>query len=471
VSRLPLEGIRIIDLGHVFAVPYACGLMADMGAEVIKIEGPGRLDITRDGPFSGVHADNQPGADPWNRTANFNLINRGKKSMVLDLSRTEGREVLKDLIRVSDIFLESFTPRVMRGWGLDYPNMKQLKPDIIMVSNTGYGPGSGPYSQYPAQATTQEATHGLAHVTGYRGDIPSKAGQSFVDFLASWACLMGTALALRYRHRYKKGLWIDVGMYQLGCYTVSEYVLDWLANGRLGERLGNRHPSKAPQGCYPCAGDDQWCVVSVQDDEEWAALCRLIGKPELAREARFATHRDRLAHHDEIDGIVAEWTRSLAKFDAMERLQGAGVPAGAVFDARDVNLDPHLRSRGFLETLRFPPERGIGERMIIGRPWRLSKTPLSVRGPGPALGEHNREVLQKILGYSDARYADLEQEGIVATRPTQLRPLAYMDMDERVRRGRLAYWDPDFKRRLGTEKDERGVGVPREARPAPRDPP
>src|SRR3989338_2869531 len=242
VSKLPLEGIRIIDCGHVFAVPYACGLMADLGAEVIKIEGPGRLDITRDGPFSGVHADNQPGADPWNRTANFNLINRGKKSLV------------RDLIRVSDVVLESFTPRVMRGWGLDYPNAKTLKPDIIMVSNTGYGRGAGPYSQYPAQATTQEATHGLAHVTGYRGDIPSKAGQSYVDFLACWACLMGTALALRYRRRFGKGLWIDVGMYQLGCYTISEYILDWLANRRLGERIGNRHPSQGPQGGFPGAG-------------------------------------------------------------------------------------------------------------------------------------------------------------------------------------------------------------------------
>jgi crotonobetainyl-CoA:carnitine CoA-transferase CaiB-like acyl-CoA transferase len=452
MGRLPLDGVRVIDLGHVFAVPYACGLMADMGAEVIKIEGPGRLDITRDGPFSGVHADNDPGLDPWNRTANFNLINRGKKSLVLDLSRPEGRDVLKDLIRVSDIFMESFTPRVMKGWGLDYPNMKQLKPDIIMVSNTGYGSGAGPYSPYPAQATTQEATHGLAHVTGYRGDIPSKAGQSFVDFLATWACLMGIGLALRYRHRSGKGLWIDVGMYQMGCYTVSEYVLDWLANGRLGERLGNRHPWYAPQGCYPCAGDDQWCAVSVRDDEEWSALCRVIGKAELAADARFVTNRDRIAHHDELDAILSEWTRAVTKFEAMERLQDAGVPAGAVFDARDVNLDPHYRSRGFLETVRFPEERRMGARRIIGRPWRLSKTPLTVRGPGPALGEHNRDVLQGLLGYSDARYAELEQAGIVGARPTKPRALSHVEMEERVRRGRLAYYDSGFKERLSDER-------------------
>lgn len=460
MARLPLEGVRIIDSGYVFAVPYACGLMADLGAEVIKIEGPGRLDITRDSPFSGVHADNEPGADPWNRTSAFNLLNRGKKSLALDLSRPEGREVLKELIRVSDIFLESFTPRVMRRWGLDYPNMKRLKPDIIMVSNSGYGQ-EGPYSHYPAQATTQEATHGLAHVTGYRGDLPSKAGQSYVDFLATWACLMGTALALRYRHRYGKGLWLDVGMYQLGCYTVSEYILDWLANRRPGERLGNRHPWYAPQGCYRCAGDDQWCVVSVRDDEEWAALCRLLGKPALALEARFATNRDRIRHHDEIDAIIGQWTRHLTKVEVMERLQGVGVPAGAVFDARDANLDTHYWSRGFLEVVQFPPERGMGKRVIMGRPWRFSKTPLAVRGPGPALGQHNREVLQGILGYSDQRCTDLEQAGIIGTCPTKPRPLAHMEMDERVRQGRLAYYDPDFKERLGV-RDDRG------ARPEPR---
>ncbi len=461
MARLPLQGIRVIDCGHVFAVPYAGGLMADLGAEVIKVEGPERLDITRDSPFSGVHADNDPGADPWNRASNFNLINRGKKSLVLDLNRAEGREILKDLIRVSDVFMESFTPRVMRSWGLEYADMKTLKPDIIMVSNTGYGRGSGPYSRYPAQATTQEATHGLAHVTGYRGGIPSKAGQSYVDFLACWACLMGVALALRHRQRSGRGCWIDVGMYQLGCFTVGEYILDWLANRRLGGRLGNRHPSCAPQGCYPCAGDDQWCVVSVRNDEEWAALCLAMKRPELARDVHFATNPDRLERHDEIDAIISRWTRGLTKVEAMERLQGAGVPAGAVFDARDVNLNPHYWSRGFLETVEFPADRGMGKRVIMGRPWRLSKTPLAVRGPGPAFGQHNREVLEGILGYGDRQCAALEQAGIVAAHPRTPRSPSPMSMDERVRQGRLAYHDPDFKERLGIE------GAPA---PAPLDP-
>jgi len=196
MTKLPLEGIRVIDSSYVFAGPYATGLLGDLGAEVIKIEGPARPDFTRGGAFSGLLPDNDGKDDPWNRTSTYNLVNRGKKSLVVDLSRKEGREILVDLIKVSDVIVENFTPRVMRGWGLDYPNMKDINPGIVMVSNTGYGRG-GPYSPYPAQATTQEATHGHAAVTGYAGGEPSKAGQSFVDFLAALAIASAPRTGLR----------------------------------------------------------------------------------------------------------------------------------------------------------------------------------------------------------------------------------------------------------------------------------
>lgn len=449
--KRPLAGIRIADLSNVFSLPYASGLLADMGAEVIKIEGPGRVDTTRQGVFSGVHPENDPGEDPWNRTGTFNLINRGKKSLVVDLSKPEGREILKDLIKVSDILMENFTPRVMRNWGLDYPNAVKLNPRLIMASCSGYGRG-GPYEQYPAQATTQEATHGLTYVTGYRGDLPSKAGQSFVDFLATWALVMSTLMALRYRNRSGKGLWIDVAMYQLGCYMVSERVMDWEANQRLGERIGNRHPWLAPQGCYRCAGDDAWCVLSVRDDDEWLALCRAIDRTDLIGDPRFASNAGRMAHHDEIDGIISAWTRLVTKYEAMERLQQAGVPAGAVFDVRDMHLDPHVRSHGLLETVEFPPERHMGKRRIIGRPWRFSRTKLSIRGPAPMLGQHNREVLQGILGYSAARCDELEQAGLIGTKPTAIRPMAHLPMEDRIKQGRLAAWDQDYRQRLGLDE-------------------
>lgn len=456
MARLPLEGVRIIDMSQVISGPYACGLMADLGAEVIKIEGPGRVDNSREtaGIVSGMYADNQLGVDPWNRNSYYNVLNRGKKSLVLDLNKAEGLQALKDLIKVSDVLMENFTPRVTRRWGLEYPDIRKIKPDFVMVSNTGYGRGDGPYSEYPGQATSMEATHGLAHVTGYRDDLPSKAGRAYVDFLATWACMIGVALGLRHRHRTGKGLWVDMGMYQLGCFGVSEYVLDWEANQRIGKRIGNRHPWQAPQGCYACSGADQWCVISVRDDKDWTALCGLMGKAELASDARFATNRARMTQHDEIDAIIAAWTRNLTKFEVMERVQGVGVPAGAAFDAKDMNLDPHYRSRGFLEMMQFPPERKMGKRVVLGRPWRLSKTPIGIRGPSPALGQHNREVLQGILGYTDARYAELEQAGIIGIRPTKRQSVSHLPMEEYVKLGLLADYDPDFKQRLGIQDPE-----------------
>jgi len=446
MAKLPLEGIRVIDSTYVFAGPYAGGLLSDLGAQVIKIEGPGRPDLTR---TSGFLPDNGIGADPWNRRSTYNLLNRGKKSLVVDLAREEGREVLIDLIKVSDVFVENFTPRVMKRWGLDYPNMQAIKPDIVLVSNTGYGYG-GRFSAYPAQARTMEGTQGLAAVTGYRGGEPSKAGQSYVDFLAAWSCIMGALLGLRYRRRFGRGLWVDVGMYQLGCYNLGEYVLDWMANATPAERIGNRHRQFAPQGCYRCAGEDAWCALSVRDDADWVALCSVIGRPELAADGRYAAEPARRANHDEIDALITQWTQGVSKIEAMERLQAAGVPAGAVLDGRDLHFDAQLKARGFLEMLSFPRQRQMGSRRpIIGRPWKFSRLPLGVRGPAPTFGEHNREVLREILGYDEARYRGIEAAGLVAQQPVKAATPLDLTMDERVRLGRLAYWDRDYKERLG----------------------
>ncbi len=446
MTKLPLEGIRVIDSTYVFAGPYAGGLMSDLGAEVIKIEGPGRPDLTR---TAGLLPDDCAGGDPWNRRSTYNVLNRGKKSLVVDLARKEGREILIDLIKVSDVMVENFTPRVMRGWGLDYPNMKAINPNIVLVSNTGYGYG-GRFSAYPAQARTMEGTQGLAAVTGYCGGEPSKAGQSYVDFLAAWSCIIAVLLGLRYRRRCGRGLWADVGMYQLGCYNLGEYILDWVANGAPGERIGDRHRQFAPQGCYRCAGNDAWCTLSVRDDHDWVALCGVIGRPELARAERYASEPARRANHDEIDGIISHWARNVPKIEVMERLQAAGVPAGAVLDGRDLHFDPQLKARGLLEMMHFPSEREMGSRrQILGRPWRFSHMSVHVRSPAPMFGQHNREVLRDILGYDESHYRAIENAGIVAKKPLKTRAEPFLSMDERVRLGVLAYWDRDYKERLG----------------------
>ncbi|MBI4312025.1 MAG: CoA transferase [Chloroflexi bacterium] len=449
MAKLPLEGVRIIDSTYVVAMPYAMGMATDLGAEVVKIEGPAHVDTTRGvgtrpGP-DGLQGD----GDHWNRAVGFNQMNRGKRSLTLDLSRPEGREVFIELVRVSDVVVDNYTPRVMRRWGLDYPNLRKVKPDLVMISNTAYGYGEGPYSSYPGQATTMEATHGLAWITGYQGDIPGKAGRSYVDFLSAWSGLFALATALRRRNRTGRGQWIDLAMYQLACTFVGEYITDYVANGRVGERMGNRHPWRL-QGCYPCADDDQWCVLSVGDDAEWAALCASMDRPDLAGDPRYATALRRRTRQDDLDCEIAAWTRTLPKWDAAHRLQQAGIPCGPVLTTGERMLDEHAWAHGFLEKVTAPPERGLGTRVLMGRPYRMSKAPARIRGFAPALGDGNDHYLKGVLDISSRRIAELEAKDVVNTVPTQVRNGDTRTAQERGGGGMVdARLDPDYKAKLG----------------------
>ena len=445
---LPLEGIRVLDSSYVFALPYAGGLLADMGAEVIKVEGPGRPDITRTGGFAGNFPEHDLGEDWWNRPSTYNLIHRGKRSLTLDLTDERGRDVFRQLVRVSDVVMENFTPRVMRGWGLHYPNLRQIKPDIVMVSNTGYGHGDGPYSGYPAQATTQEGTHGHCWITGYSGGPPAKAGASFVDFLSTWTALFAIGAALRYRNRTGHGQWVDIGMYQAGVMFASEYITDAIANGREGDRIGNRHPHRAPQGCYPAQGKDQWITLSVGSDEQWEALCRLMGQEDLASDSNFADVLARQRNHDRLDKFIGDWTVGFDKYDLMHRLQGVGIPAGPVLTGKDVHFDPHYQRRGFLERVTYPPEREIGTRPFIGRPYKFSRSPLRIQGPSPTFGQDNESLLRNLLGVDETTYQVLVQDAVIASVPTTGEPSPQIHPEQAVEQGLLAAWDPDYRDRL-----------------------
>ncbi len=450
MAALPLDGIRVLDSTYVFALPYTGGQLADLGAEVIKIEGPGRPDITRGGGLYGTFPDNDPGEDWWNRPSTYQLLNRGKRSLVLDMAQEDGREIFRELVKVSDVVMENFTPRVMRRWGLDYPNLRKLRPDIIMVSNTGYGHGDGPYSSYPAQATTQEGTHGHCWITGYPGDEPSKAGRSFVDFLSTWSAVFAIGAALRYRNRTGQGQWVDIGMYQAGVMFLSEYLMDAIANGREGERIGNRHPNRAPQGAYPASGDDEWITLSVADNEQWQSLCRLMEQDDLASDKRFGALAGRQQGHDEIDEAIAAWTCQHDKYDLMHALQGQGIASGPVLNGKEVHFDPHYRSRNFLERVEYPPERGMGDtRIIMGRPYQLSKTPLAVRGPAPKFGQDNVDLLAALLGKPAEQVSQWAEETVITTIPTTGEPSPTLDPQELVERRQLAEWDPDYRERLG----------------------
>ena len=446
--QLPLEGIRVLDSTYVYAMPYTGGLIADLGAEVIKVEGPARPDVTRTGGYSGSFPEGEQQEDWWNRSSTYNLIHRGKRSLTLDLADKRGRDLFRQLVSVSDVVMENFTPRVMRGWGLDYPNLCKIKPDIIMVSNTGYGHGDGPYSGYPAQATTQEGTHGHCWITGYPGGPPAKAGASFVDFLSTWTALFAIGAALRYRNRTGRGQWVDIGMYQAGVMFTSEYIMDAIANGREGGRIGNRHPYRAPQGCYPALGDDQWVTLSVGDDQQWQDLCLLMDREDLADDPRYIDHLSRRRHHDQIDQLISDWTAGLDKYQVMHLLQAQGIPAGPVLTGKDVHFDPHLQSRGFLERVSYPPERNMGTRLFMGRPYKFSRTPLRIQGPAPTFGQDNESLLRDLLGVDRGTYEALVQDAVVVTVPLTGEPSPQVPPEQAVEQGLLAGWDPDYRERL-----------------------
>ena len=448
-AGLPLAGLRVLDCTHALGPPYAGGLLGDMGAQVIKVEGPSHPDESRTGGLAGSFPDNVVEEDWWNRSSIYNLLNRGKLSLTLDLADPRGRDLFRSLVRISDVVVENYTPRVMGAWGLDYQRLRREKPDLIMVSCTGYGTGQGPYLPYPAQATTLEATHGLSWITGYAGGPPFRGGVPSVDFLAAWALLFALGAALRHLRRTGKGRWIDLGMYQLGALGVSEHIMDYLANGRLGDRVGNRHPYRAPQGCYSARGADQWVVLSVGSQYQWQALCRLMGVPDLAQDSRFAGPGDRMRNHDALDSIIGGWTVVRDKHSLAELLQGQGIPAGPVLDAREIHLDPHLRARSFLEHVALPQERGIGSRPLTGRPFKLPGAPVGIQGPAPAMGQHNRWALEDLLGAGPEQVLALERDGVVAAVPWEGEPVFPEPLEEQVREGRLAGWDPDYRDALG----------------------
>lgn len=447
--RRPLEGIRVIDASHVFAIPYAAGLLSDFGAEVIKIHHPTRIDVmAAQGPFP----ENQPNPRAWDRAGSLNTVNRGKTSLALDLTKPDGVAIFKDLAAKSDIVTESYTPRVMKGFGLDYPSLAAIKPDIIVLSNTGYG-HTGPWRAYGSVATSLEGTSGMCWLSGYPGGAPSKVAQSYTDFLACWNALYAILAALYRRRRTGRGQWIDLSMYQAGASTIGPAIMDYMANGRIGTRQGNRHPFRAPQGVFPAKGDDRWIAIAIESDSAWGKLRTEMGDPAWARDRRFDTTGGRLAAQDEIEPALAHWTATQDGPALVERLQAQGIPAAMVADARDLMTDSRLRQRKFFEKVRHSDTSGMGERRYIGRPWKMSAADLAIRGPAPALGEHNRQILTDVLGYAPSRADELAAQGVVCDGLKGSPQLPALALDEMRKRGRIGRHDPHY-RQVQEENDE-----------------
>ena len=454
MSSLPLSGIRVVDLSRVFAMPYAGAYLADLGAEVIKVDTHHSqfMDTTR--IVNGPYPDNEPGELYWERGGTFQTLNRGKRSVTLDLRSEAGLAILKRLVQVSDVLLENFTPRVMARFGLDYGTLRSLKPDLIMVSNTGYG-HTGRWSQFGAMATALEPTHGTGAFTGYpeadadghraNGEVPNKVGNSYTDFLASWTAQLAIMASLIYRARTGRGMWIDLAMYQVGVSFLGEGLLEYAFGGQRSRRMGNRHLHMSPHGCYPCRGKDQWVSLAVRDDAGWRALCRAMAQPSLADDPRFADPLVRHRRQDELDAIVARWTSTQSQYQVMETLQAQGVPAGPVLNARQLLADPQFRDRGYFEGVEHPPETGLGGREYVSRGWRLSDNAIRIRGPAPRLGEANDYTLRQVLGLGQAEIDELRREGVIGESLVGGGPAATVPLQRQVELGWIVEWDQDYQ--------------------------
>jgi len=387
MSSLPLEGIRVADLTWMIAGPYGTYLLARMGAEVIKIEGIDPLDHTRVTP---PFADMVPGP---NRSGFVNSLNAAKKSVTLQLRELEQLQLAKEIIAVSDVFVESFSYGTVDKLGLGYEEVRRLRPDIIMVSCSGFGQ-TGRDRGLRAYMGTIHAYTGLNSINGYRGGPPKAAGGLWADYASGAALVFAVVAALYHRKRTGCAQYIDLSMAEVVLSMMGAAFTDYFLNSRVGQPQGNYSEHAAPNNAYPCQGEDAWVAISVESNDQWQALCGVVGDPVLDR----PEYRDlpgRLQHATAIDERIAAWTRQRTPLEAAETLQRAGVPAGPSSSARDLLAQPQLRARGFFVEPEHPE---IGRRAIPNLPWRLSTCPDAPCAPAPLLGEHNDEVLGELLG-------------------------------------------------------------------------
>ena len=440
---LPLEGIRIIEMGQLIAIPHAIKLLASMGAQVIRVESCVRLE--------GYRAislyENNPEGEYWNRGANFYEQNAGKLGLTLDLTKTRGLEVLRHLIGISDVFAENFTPRVIKNFHLEYEDLRQLKPDIIMVSSTGYG-YSGPWANFGAIGFSTEAAGGLAHITGYEGGPPTLPEIPYADYIAAEHTAFAIMAALTYRARTGKGQFIDLSQAETVSSTVPEALMDYTVNQRMRERMGNRDLVMAPHGCYRCGGDDKWITIAIASETQWNAVCEVLNAPAWSRDSRFSDPQSRRAHRDELDSLINEATQSWDAYELMNALQGRGVPAGAVLNGKELLFDPHLQMRKFYQTMPHHPGTGMLPLPYGRGPWRMSETDGATPHPAPLMGEHNRFVLSELLGNVEADVASLGQESVTGAEPVGIPRPTVIPLEEQKRQGRILDYEEDFRRHL-----------------------
>jgi benzylsuccinate CoA-transferase BbsF subunit len=407
-----LGHLRICDFTGQLAGAGATKWLAAFGAEVIRVEDPlkqGTWDILRSMP---PFVDERRGVDFG---GGFNNHNVEKYGITLNLRTEKGKELLAELVKRSDVVAENFAAGVLERMGFGYERLKQLKPDIIYVSNCGFGQ-TGPYRSFKTWGPIVQAISGLTFTSGLPDREPAGWGYSYMDHTGAYYMAIAILFALVHKQRTGEGQWVDLSCTEAGLTLHGPALLDWSVNGRPLRRPGSPHsnrsewPAMAPHGIYPAAGEDEWVAIACRSDDEWRALAALIDAG-WAREARLASLAGRLGAQDELDAKLAAWTRGRAKTATVSALEQAGVPAAPVAKpAERVDGDPATSGFGLWPTVHHSK---MGDVRVDGLPVHFSKTDWSLRRGGPCLGEHTEQVLGRLLGLSPDDVAKLREEGVV----------------------------------------------------------
>lgn len=394
MQRNILDGLRVLDFTWVLAGPFATRILADFGAEVIKVQSKKTA--------KGAEANN---------TGYFNTWNRNKRSITLDMSYPEAKQIALRLATISDVVIENFSPRVMSNWGMNYEKLKERRSDLIMVSISAMG-HTGPWKNYGAFGQTIQALSGLTYLTSFSQNSPMGLGYAYSDAIVGLYAALAVLAALECRDRTGHGQHIDISEYEAACTLLGPALMSESAKLKELFPQGNRaeHIPAAPYGCYKCRGIDRWCVIAVFTDGQWQGLCRIMGNPAWTRDDRFSTLSKRQEHAWELDELLGQWTAGHTPEEVVDFLQGAGISAGVVQNAEDLANDPHLRAREFFISLEHPV---LGMTISDASPIRFKQVTTAGWKASPSLGKDNEYVYTELLGFTEAELSSFVRRGII----------------------------------------------------------
>ncbi len=393
---LPLDGVRVVDLTRVLAGPFCTMMLADMGADVVKVEMPGRGD------------DSRAWGPPWAGTesAYYLSANRNKRSITLNFRTEGGRRVLLDLVKRADVFIENFIPGTLDRLGLGYNDLRKVNPGLVYCSVSGYG-YDGPYATRPGYDFIAQAEGGVMSITGEPEGPPMKVGVAIADITTGMFAAAAILAALRHRDRTGQGQRVEVSLLESVVGWLANVAMNYLVSGELPRRYGNAHPNVVPYQAFATA--DGWVAIGVGNDAQFRRFCEVIGRPELADDPRFRTNSDRVVNRGALIPILEEVFKTRTTAEWIEALTAAELPCGPINTIDKVFQHPQVLHRRMLEEIDHPT---AGRLKLVGIPYKFSETPLSIRRHPPTLGEHTEEVLRE-LGYSEAEVAALRAEGAI----------------------------------------------------------